>query len=55
MSKRRELVLTSAASEGPEWSAWATAWAELWGGLAMPAFQARRWGPIGRLCGTARR
>jgi SAM-dependent methyltransferase len=40
MSKPGGPVPTSAASEGPEWSARATAWAELWGGLAAPAFEA---------------
>jgi ubiquinone/menaquinone biosynthesis C-methylase UbiE len=40
MRTPRESEPTSAASEGPEWSARATAWAELWGELAMPAFQA---------------
>ncbi len=40
MRTPRESAPTSAASEGLEWSARATAWAELWGELAMPAFQA---------------
>lgn len=40
MSTSGEHTPTSAASEGPEWSARAMAWAEHWGELAMPAFQA---------------
>jgi SAM-dependent methyltransferase len=40
MSEPREPAPTSAASEGPEWSARATAWAEHWGELAAPAYHA---------------
>ncbi len=40
MSQPRKPAPSSAASEGPDWSARATAWAELWGDLGMPAFEA---------------
>ncbi len=40
MSRRHEPAPTSAASEGPEWSARPTAWAESWGEFALPAFEA---------------
>lgn len=40
MNQSRESAPTSAVREGAEWSARARAWAELWGGFAMPAFEA---------------
>lgn len=40
MTGRPPPEATSAPSEGPEWSARAAAWAQLWGGFASPAWHA---------------